>query len=457
MALAKRGWTMPSWRRLLLASSVLCLPTLAVAQQPNVTEVASVAKSTSKDPQQRVRDLPAEEKQLLKEKQDRFIKLTLDEQNRLRALDAKVSSATNPAQLSSTLSAYHAWHKTLTPEQQKELDSAPEAERIDIIRKFQSSQRRARFREFIDESVSSLPSSDYQVIYDWFDKHLQNPAIAETLEKQRMQWLDSLHPSFREWAIKNHDPKRHRQAMMAMIVFRPPPDQMQRMGRFEPLPFAYDDFQQIIPKLSEPAQLLLQSSSEPVDKGISAELVRKKLIMGMARASVVSKLPPLNEEMQSKFFGSLPENEQSRLRSMSGEAMKRELHFKFYTQQMHSRGQHDMRNGPDHRRHDRPGGPGPFPAGGPGGNEGPPQGLPPGMPRGVPAFGPGLGGPFSAENGGSAGRRGGKEGGGQRGPGRGRRPEEFDNREPEKSPPPAGETPEKEQKPVAETTEVTTK
>lgn len=352
------------------------LPGLLFAQQSNSAQVAAKpnllgATPTPTDAAERLRSLPAEVKQELKNKQERFNRLSEAEQNRLRDLQQKVASSENPAHLEATATAYHTWLKTLTAAQQAELDVLPDDKKIERIRQIQDEQRKLKYRNYIGELVTSLPEADVKIIYNWLDKYF---------ERRQKEFMEKAPAEFQKMASRNNDPAQQRRFLMTMLALRPTTDRFFKIPGIDAPSLPIGEFDLILPQLSAESKKIFEELREGSPE-------RQEVTLAVIRAAIISKdLPPLNEEDLRKFFASLPTEEQERLQTLSAEAMRRELQLKFYFQVRNS-GRQQFHPGEGHGR----GGPGR--EGGPGRDGGPGREGPPGG-RNKEGRGPGGEGPF---------------------------------------------------------------
>ncbi len=381
-------------RKLLLGACGMILAGHELLAQTSTTPLA-VTPSTA-DANERLKKLPAAEKQELKHKQERFTKLPETEQERLRELHTQVSSSADSKRLEATIAAYHSWLKTLSAAEQAELDSLSDAEKVKKIRQIKEVQRKTKYREYIGELVSTLPAGDLKLIFDWLDKHF---------EQVQKDFMAKAPPDFRKMAEKNSTPLQQRRFLMTMLALRPSNDRSFQFPGMEAPVLPIKDFDTLLPSLSKDTQKLFEKNKE-------GDPQRRELILAMIRAAVISKeLPPLNDDDLRKLYGSLPAEEQERLQTLTPEAMKRELQLKFYFQARH--GGRDFRGPGGGERGPFPRGEGPG-RGGPGrggpDHEGPPgdRNGPPregGRPEGSPEF-RGPDGPFRGPPRGTKGRPG---------------------------------------------------
>ena len=106
---------------------------------------------------------PAEQQELLR-KQERFNALPVEEQDRLRSLQAALDADPNAERLHQVLIHFHEWLKTLTPSQRAELADLPPQQRVQAIQRLQKQQQMARDRTHRTELLSR---EDVRKIVRW--------------------------------------------------------------------------------------------------------------------------------------------------------------------------------------------------------------------------------------------------------------------------------------------------
>jgi hypothetical protein len=131
---------------------------------------------------------PAEQQELL-QKQERFLALPLDEQDRLRTLQAAIDADPHGARYRQILSGYHEWLKTLTPTERAELSELPPEQRIKRIKDIQRHQQHERDHA---QRVELLNSRDMRAILSWIEDLVwanRDKLLAE-LPKDRKKWIE---------------------------------------------------------------------------------------------------------------------------------------------------------------------------------------------------------------------------------------------------------------------------
>ncbi|HEV3137664.1 MAG TPA: hypothetical protein VGZ26_07160, partial [Pirellulales bacterium] len=106
---------------------------------------------------------PAEQQDLLR-RQERFSTLPLEEQQRLRSLQASLDADPHARQLEQVLKHYHEWLKTLSPGQRAELADLGPADRVARIKRIRQQQEFARQQA---RRAELLSTKDVQEIVRW--------------------------------------------------------------------------------------------------------------------------------------------------------------------------------------------------------------------------------------------------------------------------------------------------
>ena len=290
----------PAW----LSLTLLAVPLHAWADETPEERAARLAR------------MPAEEKQELLRKKERFDKLLADEQRRLRELHHSISSAENAPQLQGTLSRYSQWLRSLSSAERAELLVLPCDERIAKIKEIVRRQEAQRFRQF---AGSDLPDQDKDIIYEW---------LKEFVAKHEDEIVSALSPDFRRRL--SPDPERRRKSLIFWFGFRRPGGEAPYTTR--------DDFALLLPKLSEATRRELEKIPPEEKENAASELVR---------ATVYSKMmPQVKEEDLKEFFSKLTPTERARLDSQNPDQMKRELTRMYHSSQFRNRDGRPPGDGP---------------------------------------------------------------------------------------------------------------
>lgn len=131
---------------------------------------------------------PADQQELL-QKQERFQALPLEEQERLRSLQASIDADPHGARYRQILSGYHEWLKTLSPTERAELSELPPEQRIKRIKDIQRRQQHERDHA---QRVELLTSRDMRAILSWMEDLVwaNREKLLTELPKDRKKWIE---------------------------------------------------------------------------------------------------------------------------------------------------------------------------------------------------------------------------------------------------------------------------
>lgn len=278
--------------------------------------------------------LSPEEKAALQQRKNRFESLPDAEQERLRGLNAAITSAPNGDQLLATLDRYHEWLKTLSTKQRTDLLELPTDERIKRIKEIIKDQDRDRLRKMAEKP---LPEADIDAIFSWLD---------EFMKRNEEDYLKKTHKDYAE-KLRKMDEVSRRQSLMRSIIMRGPRNDY-------PLPMR-DDFERLVPTLSQPTRAALESAKTAEEK----QQVARQWIF---HAMVSRVLPQVSDEDLHKILTSMPREQRERLERKTPEEVKRELtwmhHWQNWPGREGYRGGPGFFGGPGFRPGSGPGGPG---------------------------------------------------------------------------------------------------
>lgn len=113
-----------------------------------------------------IRNATAAEKEALRLKRERFLRLSSEEQNRLREFHSELEEHPDHERLRRILENYNEWLRTLTPAKRAEIQDLPTEERIEKIKEVQEEEAR-RVLGFFGET--KLPEQDVPGLYAWID------------------------------------------------------------------------------------------------------------------------------------------------------------------------------------------------------------------------------------------------------------------------------------------------
>ncbi len=259
---------------------------------------------------------PAEQQDLLR-KQERFAELPLEEQERLRTLQAALDSDSHHEKLLQVLSRYHEWLKTLTPTQRSELADLPPQERVQQIKKIQRQRQMAREQAHLNEVLSK---KDLTAIVQW----------VEDLAWQRRERLLSGMSESQRKGFDGTDEHRQRRILLYRALAS---ERVRRSkGGASLLGVEPADIEKLAGELSPPARQELTEAS-----GLPAQ---RKLLHGWVNVAVHRldpshagrRLGPLAGEDLARFLQhDVPEPQRERLLKMPREQMLEELRTMYYS------------------------------------------------------------------------------------------------------------------------------
>jgi len=172
------------------ARSLLSLPCLAIATLGLAgSSLPALAEDDLHARRATVATLSPAEQQELLQKQERFLALPPDEQDRLRSLQAAIDADPHGARYRQILSGYHEWLKTLSPTERAELSELPPEQRIKRIKDIQRHQQHERDHA---QRMELLTSRDMRAILSWMEDLVwanREKLLAE-LPKDRKKWIE---------------------------------------------------------------------------------------------------------------------------------------------------------------------------------------------------------------------------------------------------------------------------
>ena len=277
---------------------------------------------------------PAEQQELLR-RQERFLALPQDEQNRLRALQAAIDADPKADRLRQVLAGYHEWLKTRSPGERAELAKLSRPERVEAIRR---SVRYQQITRRLAENFELLTSRDMRNILDW---------IEDLLWHQRDELIASTSPSMRAWFERQSD-ERQRRALLHVAV-----GQWRHAGSGKkPVSIQQEDIQKLSENLSDEAQAELAKRN-----GLEEQ---RRLVGGWIFSSMNERSDfgrssrrsaPLPEADVAEFFESeLSAGKRDELMSLSPSKARQELRRMYWRR---DRGESMFRGGPAAPRPDR--------------------------------------------------------------------------------------------------------
>jgi hypothetical protein len=258
---------------------------------------------------------PAEQQELLR-KQERFASLSVEEQDRLRALQATIDADPNGKRLHELLVRYHEWLKTLSPSQREELSELPPKERIQLIKQI---QRQQQARQNQARAAQLLSKQDMLEIVRWTE---------DFAWKNRDRLLEHMPDKQR----KNFD-KADRSGQRRMLLFRALTAERARRSGGGPAVFTIEqaDIDQLAAKLSEPARQELAGAGDlPAQRrtvGGWIGMAVHRLELGRAGRRLGSLA---SEDLLQFLQNEVPIAERDRLLKMPREQMLEELRGMYF-------------------------------------------------------------------------------------------------------------------------------
>jgi hypothetical protein len=258
---------------------------------------------------------PAEQQELLR-KQERFSELPLEEQDRLRSLQAALDADANAEKLQQVLLRYHEWLKTLTPSQRSELALLQPKERVQQIKRIQRQQQAAREQA---RRVELLSNQDMRTVVRWTEDlawELRDRLLANMPEPQR----------------RNFD-KGNEQRQRRILLYRALSLERGRRPRSGAPLLAIDqpDIDRLAAELSEPArQELAQAGGLPAQRRVVTGWIGTA-VHRLEPGHAGRKLGPLAGEDLVQFLQKdVPLPQRERLLNMPREQMLEELRGMYF-------------------------------------------------------------------------------------------------------------------------------
>ena len=249
---------------------------------------------------------PGEQQELLR-KQERFASLSVEEQDRLRALQAAIDADPNGKRLHELLVHYHEWLKTLSPSQREELSELPPKERVQLIKKIQQQQHA---RQEQARAAQLLSKQDMLEIVRWTEDFAwknRDRLLEHMPEKQR----------------KNFD-GADLSGQRRMLLFRALATERARRSGGGPPAFTIEqaDIEELTAKLSEPARQELAGAGD---------LPARRRLVGGWIGMAGRRLGPLASEDLVQFLqNEVPIAERDRLLKLPREQMLEELRAMYF-------------------------------------------------------------------------------------------------------------------------------
>ena len=258
----------------------------------------------------RVETLPADQKQELLRKFERFQKLPPAEQQRLRQLDSEIVRDSQAARLHLVLAQEQRWLEQLAGFERAELMSLG------------SDQRLARIKQLRAEEERRLSHEDQAVFAEWVEQRLLQRMDGPQRERVQAEWA-KLSEAQRRRAVGQR-------LRIAMQMGRPrPPSQRvgnekQRPGR--PL-WNTEARQELAQRLSPHGQRQLeQAGSADAQRKLIQQWVREVFYAPGGGRGLALPVSDVDEERLKKFFEQeLDPSDRAHLLSLPADQMQRQL------------------------------------------------------------------------------------------------------------------------------------
>jgi hypothetical protein len=256
---------------------------------------------------------PSEQQELLR-RQERFLALPLEEQNRLRKLQAQLDADPNSERLNQTLLRYHEWLKTLTPAQRARLAELPAEERVSQIKRMRQQQHAARERS---HQADLLTWQDMKQVLRWTEDFVweRREALLEEMSSEQRQ-------RFEKW-----DRQRQKRILLTKAVERA----RRQGGRGGLSTLEETDVKKLAEKLSEPARKELAAADT---------LAAKRRMVGTWIGIAMHRLeswpisrrqnPLVADDLLQYLQNDVPPAERERLLKLPREKMLEELRGMYF-------------------------------------------------------------------------------------------------------------------------------
>jgi hypothetical protein len=250
---------------------------------------------------------PSQQQELLR-KYERFQEMPVEEQQRLRKLQAEIGADPHAERLHQVLERYHEWLKTITPSQRATLAELPPDERVKEIERVQR-------RQEDDQRLEPLSRQDMREIRHWID---------QLVEKHRKELVAGIPERFRKWFDQEKDPRRKQMALVYRMFGRShDPAHESRVTQ--------EDIDRLAAKLSESARAEIEKAGSLEAQGkvvrgwIFASLRRYDSWQSGRRAN-----PVVGEELLQFLQNDVSPAERERLLKLPRDEMHRELRRMYF-------------------------------------------------------------------------------------------------------------------------------
>jgi hypothetical protein len=270
---------------------------------------APAVASSLDESRERLLAMSAPDQERLRGKQDRFDNLDADERERLSTLDRDLREHPKREELWRVLLAYHAWLKTLSPDDRTRLQQPDAAERLAAVRSRRQAQQK--------RDAERLSRTDRQAIMKWLDEFIVRNGDEiinrSRSDETRKEFMRALQGDQRKDALRFTYSSRIRE------------------GYFMP-PITDQDYAKLGPALSTPARAVLAKAKTTEDRNKVLqtwvrEMSGRNMRGGGPWGGRMPQFSPASPEELKKFLDSLPKDDSRRdqLLGMPREEMERTL------------------------------------------------------------------------------------------------------------------------------------
>lgn len=318
-----------------------------------------------------IRDMEPSEQERLRRNFERFSDLPKAEQERLRNLHEAIEREPNADELRAVMNRYFEWLKTLSAlelEELKNLTPEDRIKRIAEIRREEARQEEER-NEFLtgsrgewirrimeSQGKRALTPDDLQGLFRW---------IEEVAPKYKARFLESLPEDRRQQArdeLESAGRSGREQDVLGVLWLN---WQMTHPGELPPM--SEEELKSLRDKLTEETQRWLAEKPEEEQRNVVTGWIRFLVMQKFAFRRGGPRFQPASDEELAKFLDTVSPDEKSRLLSLPGDEMRRQLMWSYMRSKMPEmpsfyrpggRSRPGSRSGFGPRRDGPPGGPG---------------------------------------------------------------------------------------------------
>jgi len=247
----------------------------------------------------RIDTMSVVEKENLRRNYQRFLELEEGDRQKLRDLQAQISTGSDSERLSSVMRIYHQWLQSLTAGERLPLLDLPADQRVRAIKKLIERQERDRFQSL---EQMSLSVKDREAIIDWLS------ALAfDRLPMREQNRLRAI-----------NQPLRRRGEIMSS--FRHRSSGMNELRFLERLKPTIEDRQKLVKELSAAAQDAIAAVKDDTEK--------TRLVQSWVNATIMSRRgnrPRVSPDALEAFLADLDAAERDYLNNLPPDRKREEL------------------------------------------------------------------------------------------------------------------------------------